>query len=164
MNGDDSKIENIDFQIPNPELFLKFFLLFSRLEAVWKSDASCYDWERQGPRLKAIAERLKGLKLNANEVISASVDVRYLDENPPKVQIGPNEWRDYSPPAYCEADKLTILLDKIRVLRNNVFHGGKWSSLPADSTRDARLVSGAVAMIEQILKCNADWNSKMPLI
>jgi transposase len=151
----------IDFGRVPEALMFKFFTYFSRIEAVWKSYEAFYDWKNGYLLIGKIADDLRTNKLDYRSIINHSVDLKYLCENPPREQVGHVKWVDYKLPPYLRTEQsIEAALDKMRNVRNNLFHGGKWSSLNNGDDRDMKLISGSVDLIELILSKQADWRAR----
>ena len=148
------------------QIYLQFFEKYSRLENIWKDDIRFYNWEEQRIKLVPIAQALSNLTISSLENDSALI--KYQNENPPKSQVGPKNWIEYSPPKFIQSLpkttpglEMAILIDKMRNVRNNLFHGGKWSDLCIDKERSKKLVMGSIALMNAILaNTQVDWGQK----
>ena len=103
------------------ESLLKFFLLFSKIEYLAKK-YNCFNRKLHYPKtdLAAFAKKTK-IDFLQKELMEA---VRYLNENAPHketVQNGKIEWEETNPKDICAI---------LNTVRNNLFHGGKYSSGP----------------------------------
>lgn len=150
---------NID---ADKNLLLEFFLTFSCFEFALKSSgwhrppgrnddpAAGYraeaDWDRFAQSL------IRAFNSNASPELAEACD--YLLLNPPwreTVVNGVIMWD-----AVAESDALSDvekLLRYVRRVRNNLFHGGKFSTLPAlDRRRNAELMQFSLVVLKECLR------------
>ncbi|NJL20160.1 MAG: hypothetical protein HC895_03945 [Leptolyngbyaceae cyanobacterium SM1_3_5] len=106
------------------DLVCKVFLVFSRFEFALKRSG----YAKQQDYLKV--DRACFVRKHSNSLLPSPLpqDLLYLRNNPPKKQKLENnclEWQDHEP----APNDLTLkwLLDAAYTVRNNLFHGGKWT-------------------------------------
>jgi hypothetical protein len=132
-----------------PPAAMAFFILFSRFECALKrakyiqADASAA-WDRFGKELgKGFFDQVK-----------ATGKAKTLLENPPKKQVVANGglgWKPMKPPSTS-----VELLVAIRRARNNLFHGGKYSTgFEADISRDQTLLEESRWVLHRALEASA---------
>lgn len=136
-----------------------FFVFFSRFEYALKrtdylapgAGSAQAHWDRfasdHNAKFSALSNRALG---------SA---IWYLKRSPPRKQIrkdGDLAWSDLC--EYDPGDPLLVwLLLSVRVVRNNLFHGGKFPQfLVIDSSRDRNLIESAIIVLNNALLLNND--------
>lgn len=142
------------------DTIIEFFAVFSRFEYSLKcagyieKDKSyvAADWDRFAEELNSSFK----MKLNRDTELKSAVD--YLIKNPPKKQINDNGTLSWSKADSWNEKKpiLEWLLLMIRRIRNNLFHGGKFSVGPVqDLARDQQLLECSLRILEKCLRLNA---------
>lgn len=133
------------------ELACELFAVFSRFEYALKeagyyragrNNAAEPDWERFGQEITQEFERRL-----AGEVADA---VAYLKQEPPSrqvVQHGTLNWQALVLPNAAEAVKALL---SVRIVRNNLFHGGKHTP-HSPPGRDEKLVRAALVILKACL-------------
>ena len=140
---------------------VKFFLIFSRFEYALKSagflctdsyEAARPDWNKFSDR---IASDLTTRKKEYKELANA---IDYLNNKPPRKQIVkplPNGKKELS----WKKIKITpnvnatlSLIESIKRIRNNLFHGGKF---PFDPDFDIPLINHATTVLKHLLELDA---------
>lgn len=129
---------------------IRFFIKFSKFECALK-----YDGYLKTPNGKAEANwhtfaAATGLSLQTlveNPHIGESV--QYLIASPPKIQYAENGrllWREVRQP-----DHVNDLIDCIKRVRNNLFHGGKYNCSEFDHPERSRvLIHACVAIMDEL--------------
>ena len=137
------------------DLVLRFFVAFSRFEYAMKAagwaragrgDAAEADWNRVVRQLKQAdqAERDRVLG-RAGLLLSA----------PPRKQVFRNKTLSWREPGRS-GDDLQRLIDGLKRVRNNLFHGGKYSPHGTYlSNRATQLIEAAHAVLEALLDVGA---------
>ncbi|MEQ8899292.1 MAG: hypothetical protein RID23_19595 [Roseovarius sp.] len=149
MKVDYSKVKEL------PENSLELFKIFMRLEFALKALKYCYQPEEKAQKVNIDWESYANAKLGedffARMVASRKADA--LINNPPQTQVtecdGALGWKKVG-----RAKSVNDLLASVRRVRNNLFHGGKHGD--ADCDRNPELVSEALFVIDEILKCDSD--------
>lgn len=144
------RVSEIDFR--QAELSLsaqKFIATFVRFEFALKENGYCTGSGAARVEWSCVAN---GLGSRFYENVVASQMARTILLNPPKKQIAQYQmldWQTQSPP-----NNVSELLEAVRRVRNNQFHGGK-SGHPDDDLNDIarreKLVSEAQWIVERIL-------------
>lgn len=130
---------------------IKFFLVFSRLEySLKKAGFIIWDGEgRLGPDWKQFCRHIDGYNIEDNEYMNCA---EYISQNPPKKQIISNGgmivWKGVG---QTDPKNKSQLIDHIRRLRNNLFHGGKGD---AQGIRDNELLRCATYILLRWLDAN----------
>lgn len=116
-----------------------FFFAFSRFEFAMK--AGEFGYKKHGRYQPNWGKYTKNApKLPDDPKLTEAI--QYLTDTPPKVQTGKATWED------SKVDKgLAGALDAARIVRNNLFHGGKWGDDDANN-RNMHLVRYALYVIE----------------
>jgi hypothetical protein len=137
------------------ELTLAFFVFFSRFEYALKAagkatarrgDAAEANWQIVELALRqAGAEQLGRVRAKAGILLT----------DPPRKQVFTNgelQWRSAGP----SGDEAQNLVASVKRVRNNLFHGGKYSPAGVDlSPRSVELVQRAKAVLEELLQLPA---------
>ncbi len=141
--------------IPDCPDFIRFFLIFSRIEYALKRSEYVSgdennpkaDWETFGKEIASVFNKHKCQELEEA--------IEYLKNNPPKKQILKiqNERRELD--WRCPHEKLPeiqLLINAVKRVRNNLFHGGKYPSRPvADPSRNGELIKHSITVLKYLL-------------
>ena len=139
------------------ELAFEFFKTFSRFECALK--VSGYHW---GIDRKAKANwdtyALTVLNIIDNpDTEELREAITYLQNNPPKIQyinsLGASEWK---PNNQTGENKAILIFMYIRQVRNNLFHGGKFSNQSLDSNRSKALMENSLLILKACLDISPD--------
>jgi hypothetical protein len=136
------------------QLAWQFFIFFSRFEYALKRSSKYLkpgavanpNWERFSSDHDAAFQKLLSPELGAA--------IEYFRESPPRKQMQTGGQLSWSEPlAYRATEPLLVwLLRDVRVVRNNLFHGGKFPGLPIlDASRDKHLISNAIVILDSCL-------------
>jgi hypothetical protein len=132
----------------------QFFVFFSRFEYALKrhpeylkreTETAEPNWDRFSSDHDALFQR------NQTPALQSAVD--YFKIFPPRKQIQIDRKLTWSEPkTYKQGPILVWLLLVVRVVRNNLFHGGKFPMLPvSDPSRDLDLISHAIVILDACL-------------
>ena len=140
------------------DLIFKFFIVFSRFEYALK----------RAKYLKSNNNRVQpdwdvfALKLNRNLVQETSPEIKdaidYFKNNPPKQQIvTPNGDLGWNIVGNTQQLNNKQLLEYIRRVRNNLFHGGKFQDGPvAEPARNEDLLKNSLIILNSCLEIDAN--------
>lgn len=147
----------------NPHLLLDFFLTFSRFEYSLKTSGFFIRPSQHGnqnvaiidakPDWKGFADSIRELfQSNINEELKAACE--YLFINPPMKQVVDNSSIYWQPISRNETDwGVKRFLEMVRIVRNNLFHGGKHSNEVYEETeRTARLLNSSLIVLRECLQ------------
>jgi len=145
--------------VVNSELLLEFFLVFSRFEYALKycgyfvkqperperPPSAEADWDTFAASLRTVFDSTK-----SDELQEAC---RYLLESPPNKQVILNDalaWETVTrDPAISDFE---FLVRAIRIVRNNLFHGGKYNlELHETTERTEKLLRSAIVVLHECL-------------
>ena len=138
------------------QLVLDFFLCFSRFEFALKvsgyarGDASQVspDWDRFAAEIHDTFEK------DRTQALAQACESYLL--NPPKKQVlanGSLAWSTDLPVDSTRQPELLISL--VRRVRNNLFHGGKYSgALHEETARNEELLRGGLTILDECLRIN----------
>jgi hypothetical protein len=150
-------MENIDILFTelniDKELVSKFFIVFSRFEyALKRAGYVNGDENRVFANWDKFASGLSN-KFDSALRLELAEAIQYLQSHPPKKQIvAKNElgWKETD--LNLNEPQLIWLLRVIRVIRNNLFHGGKFPMRPvSDPSRDIQLIKSSLVILEACL-------------
>lgn len=111
-------------------LLLGYFLNFARLEFAMKAGGfGAIQYGAYQPSWRAFKEAMRGQPLP--DGLKAAH--QYLWDSPPNKQTDRHEWRPIEP-----RDDWAFVIDCVKTVRNNLFHGGK---IPFRPNRDPELIS-----------------------
>ena len=136
---------------------IEFFRTFSRVEYALKA-AGFYlpnnhatpDWRRFAASIRDI------LRNSADEELNAAV--AYLTEQPPKkqtVKYGRLTWIDAQPNTDLEVDRV---LQYVRRVRNNLFHGGKIGGRLSSPERNTKLLECSLILLRTCIAASTAVN------
>ena len=137
-----------------------FFLIFSRFEYALKRSGYAKgssgwvkaDWLEFGKEVED--------KFNTQQCEELRDAVKYLKNSPPKKQILKDGQLDWDCPREDEQEILR-LINAIKRVRNNLFHGGKYPSMPVtDSSRDRELIKNSIIVLKHLLYSSRDVKEK----
>jgi hypothetical protein len=143
------------------ELVLDFFLTFARFEFALKSSGFFVrrpeityeakpDWDRFADHLREI------FKPASNPRLRQACD--HLLDNPPwREVVSGGTWLWDATAENDQISEVKRLLRYVRRVRNNLFHGGKFSSLPVpDIGRNAALLDDSLVILRECLNLADD--------
>jgi hypothetical protein len=135
-------------------LACRFFLFFSRFEYALKrtgfvlnkprSDGAIADWPR-------FAQENASL-IDTNGSVQFKDAVAYIESHPPKRQVLSDGRLDMVGDNYSGPFDLKRLLLLVGRIRNNLFHGGKFSGGLENDFRDRQLLESAIAVLKVCLE------------
>ncbi|MGD0840672.1 MAG: hypothetical protein ABSA32_05895 [Candidatus Acidiferrales bacterium] len=133
------------------ELTLEFFATFARFEFALKQAGYVRGDERGAlPDWDAFARDLA--RLDASFTAGVLDSCKYLLQHPPKKQIvaaGRLQWVDQRE---SSGSAIGDVIRSLRIVRNNVFHGGKFPDGPiVEPLRDEALIRDCLAVFERLL-------------
>jgi hypothetical protein len=135
------------------QLAWQFFVFFSRFEYALKRCPKYLKPKRSAePDWDRFSSDYNGLfQITSSELASA---VDYFKQSPPRKQKQVDRELKWSEPMrYDDKDGLLVwLLLVIRTVRNNLFHGGKFSMPVSDPSRDQDLLRNAIIILDACLK------------
>lgn len=140
------------------KLAWQFFVFFSRFEYALKRGPYLKQGieEAQPNWDKFASDHSEAFELVADNRLANAV--AYFKNSPPRKQVrkaGRLDWSD--PCAHTNGPVLVWLLRAIRIVRNNLFHGGKFPQFPvSDSSRDRELIENAIIVLSHALRLNSD--------
>jgi hypothetical protein len=146
------------------ELLLKFFIVFSRCEYALKRSGftNGQDGVKVEPNWDKYIKLLKA-DFNADRTDELKAAVDYLENNPPKKQI-----LSKSKLAWCEQKmpqnrpQLFWLLDLVKTVRNNLFHGAKYPHAEIqDPARNKLLLESSLLILLECLELSKGKCPKM---
>ena len=131
-------------------LALELFLTFARFEYALKAAGFCE--RRRDDRASAdwttFAQSVSDL-LNNPPAPDLQEAIKYIVDEPPKKQIirdGTLGWRDGLPPTQ-PGNQADLVLVLVRRVRNNLFHGGKFSHHWFDPERSELLLKHSLTIL-----------------
>jgi len=140
-----------------------FFVFFSRFEYALKRHAKYLmpgigeakpNWNRFGSDHAA--------SFQAALTPALALAIEYFKTCPPSKQLRSNGHMSWSDPIRHDGREplLVWLLRAIRVVRNNLFHGGKFPTFPvSDPSRNHDLLTNAIVILDSCLKLDASVQS-----
>lgn len=160
----------------NRELVLKFLILFSAFECALKMVG--FVKQPQSEKQKKAYHQNKFLAqpdwetfstrysddFNANEPPELKKAWDYFVNAPPRKQILKNNEIDLSGPyAYANTEKeLVWLLKSVKIVRNNLFHGGKYPFVEIkEPARNVQLLELSIEILKSCLPLDNDVNSSV---
>jgi len=148
----------------DPSLLLSFFLIFSRFEYALKRSSYCIvnnsdykilraDWCKFGKYVKeAFSKRVPKHKELEGAIL-------YFETRPPKEQIKKNNqiaWKAI----IVRRDDIQTIIKAVKIVRNNLFHGGKYPSGPVeDPSRNDELIRHSITILKHLLSSSKDVES-----
>lgn len=143
------------------DLLLEFFLVFARFEYALKNSAFVQPGRSRRnetapsaePNWRAFASSIAGL-FTKGHTPDLEQACEYILINPPMRQVlinGDVAWDTTGPNlSLSETERLLFL---VRRVRNNLFHGGKFSNEAfEDSDRQRRLLNGSLLVLNECLR------------
>src|SRR5690606_25140871 len=139
---------NQTFNVEGRNLIQEFFIIFSRFEYALKACNFINGNDRITPNWDAYVVTISdSFKPDKNEILNEAV--KYIIENPPKVQAINNHtiiWSDRN------LDDNTPLVNRLRLhisdIRNNLFHGGKFNgTFSPENSRNFKLLKNSIIIL-----------------
>jgi hypothetical protein len=142
------------------DLTYEFLTFFARMEFALKHAGYVKDDPgRAEPDWNCWARTLSG-RFKDRVTPDFQEALRYFDEHPPKKQIAPGRKLDWNTPEPRQnASREEWILDLVRVVRNNLFHGGKFPDLidpVPEPSRDGRLLTACLAVLLECLELSPE--------
>jgi hypothetical protein len=139
-----------------PELATQYFYVFARFEYALKEAgyAKKDKYESVSADWKTFAQSIEG-KFDGKAAKEVEQATDYLTQKPPMTRTltfdGSLDWKETRQGR--EETNTEYLLRLVRVVRNNLFHGGKFSKGPfEDPARDKNLLEACLTVIDYCLK------------
>ncbi len=149
---------NPDALVIDRNLLFEFFVVFSKFEFALKNSTFLKGDERTAePDWECSARSLRNsFKSSVNPILQEACD--YLLSNPPMKQVmvdGKLAWSTTGPNgSLSEVERLLVL---VRRVRNNLFHGGKFSAEAFEDTpRQERLLRSSLIVLAECLRLDND--------
>ncbi|MXN92849.1 hypothetical protein GR160_16600 [Flavobacterium sp. Sd200] len=149
-----------EFHEKDAKLVFDFFIVFSRFEYSLKRSGFVIsprghaepDW---GKFIKSVENQFNYCLSQKTDLLEAA---KYIENAPPKQQIVAGnelEWKDTSfNSRFSFAKNLSFF---IRIIRNNLFHGGKFPGrFEKDVARDHQLLTNALIILNCWIELNPD--------
>jgi hypothetical protein len=142
------------------ELVADFFFAFSRAEYALKAAGLAYSgsFGEAKPDWRAFATLIASRFAERKTDPALSLAIRLLEANPPMQQTWDGEVLDWEPrqPRNGAAD-LENLLDQVKVVRNNLFHGGKeLRGRSVVDERDGDLLAAGLTVLRSVMAIDKD--------
>jgi hypothetical protein len=136
------------------DLVTGFSILFSRFEYALKRSGYCQKCHEAKPDWYKFAQDHNKL-FDSQDNSKLNTGVQYILENPPKVQIVKDGKLDWENRPVKSDNLLKRLVRSIKVVRNNLFHGGKFhSGLIEDPGRNTKLLESCITILKECLSLN----------
>jgi hypothetical protein len=142
------------------DLLFEFFVVFSKFEFALKHSAFLIgDASRAEPNWDGFAASLRNsFQASASSQLKEACE--YLLLNPPMKQVvvsGKLAWSSNAPDSLSEAERLLLL---VRRVRNNLFHGGKFSAgCFEDTPRQECLLKSTLIILAECLRLSPEVRS-----
>jgi len=152
----ESYINKLDLSDADKELVLRFFVAFSLFECALKRAGFVYTRNgRVFTNWKEFEESLEE-RFNPHRTEELERAVGYLKEKPPKKQKVEDKKLDWEKiPRPDATPSIKWLLDMVNIIRNNLFHGGKYPIDPIEEpARNKKLLESGLIILKECLKLN----------
>jgi hypothetical protein len=141
--------------VEDKDLIFRFFAVFSRFEYALKRRGFLKKKEQAEADWDSYAEQLRGQFATVKAlVLKTACD--YLTSKPPKKQIVNGNSLEWKATVRGNNESIeSYVLRLVRMVRNNLFHGGKYPypvGPMSDPGRDRRLIESALAVLEACLR------------
>lgn len=135
----------------NKELVFEFFMVFSRFEYALKVAGWTRPIKRADPDWNEVSTKLQEAEAKDRNLVFGKAGILFTE--PPREQIRLGDGRL----SWCEARRSSNqskkLIKAVKRVRNNLFHGGKYSDQEVLlSPRDRCLVTAALEVLRQLLE------------
>jgi hypothetical protein len=139
------------------ELVTGFSIMFSRLEYCLKRMSEYVIESKNGVEAdwdKFAADHQASFNPQRTERLEKAVE--YLSKQPPLKQVLKNGVLDWKILEKQNLPLFQVLILSIRRVRNNLFHGGKFPSMPVeDPGRDNDLLESSITILQECLFLNS---------
>lgn len=139
------------------DLIIEFFAVFSRFEYALKREGYWHGTpEFVGVKWNQFADRCATAFMRLPKVGELSVAIEYYAADPPKKLIVRDEELDWLEVEINRATPtLKQLLEGVRCVRNNLFHGGKFPGTPVpEPSRNEQLLRHGLIILAAVLSLN----------
>lgn len=133
------------------KLAFEFFKTFARFECSLKAGGFHNGEGDAEPNWSKFAKSVSGTIENPTDDKLRNA-IQYISENPPKKQVIKNgllDWAPFNPNTNLKSDKI---LQYIRRVRNNLFHGGKFNGHWFAPERSEFLIRHSLVILNACLK------------
>jgi len=149
----------IDALVVDRQLVLRFFATFARFEYSLKRTGFLKLGDKAEPNWDAYANSLRGRFSQIQDSAFRSAVTFFLEE-PPKTQVVSGQKLDWQETKLGDGEQHeNYVLRLVRIVRNNLFHGGKYP-VPTgpieDVGRNRRLLEASISVLEQCLQLSPD--------
>ena len=136
----------------------QFFLMFSRFEYALKREGYVRVDRKDAQAAWRSFAKDHAAKFSTDHDPRLQRAISYIKRSPPKKQIHVDRVLDWAEPTqFSGGPLLPWLLDQIQIIRNNLFHGGKFPQFAvSDPSRDRELIESALLVLGRSLKLNRD--------
>jgi len=141
--------------VEDKDLIFRFFAVFSRFEYALKRHGFLKKKEQAEADWDSYANQLRGRFTTVKApVFKTACD--YLTSEPPKKQVVHANSLGWKAAVRANNESIeSYLLRLVRMVRNNLFHGGKYPypvGPMSDPGRNRRLIRSALAVLEECLR------------
>ncbi len=151
-----------------PKVATEFFAYFSRFEFALKQAGFLEDasgTKKAKPNWEDFATDFSQEVETFFEDIMSTGHAEELIDKPPKVQMGDLSWKPWGNDPEKKLANSKELFCAVRRVRNNLFHGGKSSSLGSDPERDIALLKACLFILKEALKkCGEQTSGKLKIV
>lgn len=141
----------------NPDRLLEFILTFARVEYALKASGflqSREEGEGARPDWPCFQKSLRStFRSDARPELRAACE--YLLRNPPHREVVSSdglEWEPGPPSDDLPDPEVDKVLQCVRRVRNNLFHGGKFSTDPGSPGRDVDLIDNSLVVLRAVAR------------
>jgi hypothetical protein len=142
----------------NDELVFQFFGVFSRFEYALKRSGLLMKTEKAKPDWGTYADKLRGRFAKVQNKAFQDA-VTFLLKEPPKTQVATGNNLDFKDTLRGDKHDERYVLDLVKTVRNNLFHGGKYPLPNASVTNDAlhnnKLLEACLVILNECLSLYA---------
>jgi len=139
-----------------PEI-TEFFVIFSRMEYALKAEGFLISHRDAKADWISFAANIENQINEKRKENGFKKVIDYILTNPPKVQINENGIIKWEPRSASQGNDIKDLFTYIKRIRNNLFHGDKFSNgVLEDFDRDLSLVRSALVILKEAIKYNSD--------
>lgn len=136
------------------DLAVRMFRRFSRFEYALKASGKLVTPDGDAkPNWDGFAREIhQAIEERRRDHAPLDESIRYLMSQPPKKQVARDsrlDFEDTPATSKCDTEKLLVY---VRRVRNNLFHGGKFSETWPDRIGDTRLMRASLVVLEGCLE------------
>ncbi len=141
----------------NRSEIIEFFIVFSRFEYSLKAEGYLENNRNAKANWISFAEKIEHKNYERLEDNDFSTSFNYILDNPPKAQINIDDHIEWENRPASQGSRVKDLFVYIKRIRNNLFHGGKFTNgILEEFDRDLLLVKHGLKILKSSIELDSN--------